>query len=89
MAEDQSQNVAAAQQKVKELTSAVKGLTVEAQRLQANLNKLHEFQASLMLVSQHWMEWMERSNKLQTQKPSSSATAANNIEDGQVSDVNR
>ena len=52
------------QEKVDELIAAVKELAKETQRLQVNLSKLHEFQASLLVVSQHWMEWIERTNKL-------------------------
>jgi len=60
-------DLVAARDKVKELTAAVKDLTLEAQRLQTNLNRLHGFQASLLVISQHWMQWMERSKQLQGQ----------------------
>ena len=62
---DEAADQAAARDKVRELTAAVKGLTLEAQRLQTNLNRLHGFQASLLVISQHWMQWMERSKQLQ------------------------
>jgi len=60
-------DLVAARDKVKELTATVKDLTLEAQRLQTNLNRLHGFQASLLVISQHWMQWMERSKQLQGQ----------------------
>lgn len=62
------ENLLVAQRKVKALTDAVRGLTVEARRLQMNLDRLHEFQASLLVVAQHWMGWLERSNQLQVTK---------------------
>jgi len=60
-------DLGAARDKVKELTAAVKDLTLEKQRLQTNLNRLHGFQASLLVISQHWMQGMERSKQLQGQ----------------------
>ena len=50
--------------KVKALSEAVKGLAREVERLQDNLNRLHEFQVTLYHVSKHWLEWLERSNRL-------------------------
>ena len=77
---DHDESVAAAQEKMKELTAAVKGLAAEAKRLQNNLNRLHKFQASLLSVSQHWSEWMEKSSQLQfhSEDTGSSCAAANN-----------
>ena len=54
-----------ARSKVKDLTAAVKELTLEAQRLQNNLNRVHKLQAHLLVIGQHWMQWMERSKQLQ------------------------
>lgn len=67
MADDheQSQSLAAAQEKVKGLTAAVRDLRREASRLQVNLDRLHKFQASLLEVSQRWLEWMERGDRLE------------------------
>ena len=70
MADDheESQSLAAAQEKVKELTVAVRDLRIEASRLQVNLDRLHKFQASLLEVSQRWLEWMERGDRLKSRQ---------------------
>lgn len=66
-------DLATARSKVKDLTAAVKGLTLEAQRLQNNLNRLHKLQAHLLVIGQHWMQWMERSKQLQSTGDDSSS----------------
>ena len=74
---DQSQSLAAAQEKVKQLTVAVRDLRLEASRLQANLGRLHKFQASLLEVSQRWLEWMERGDRLKSWQDCDSLPACN------------
>lgn len=53
---------AEAQAKVRELAATIMELSVEAQRLRNNLNRLHELQASLLIVSEQFANWMERAD---------------------------
>ena len=53
---------AEAQAKVRELATTIMELSVEAQRLRNNLNRLHELQASLLIVSEQFANWMERAD---------------------------
>lgn len=48
----------------RELAQNAKALSREVLRLQQNLKKLHEFQNSLLVVCQQWMQWLERADKL-------------------------
>ncbi|KAL5467619.1 hypothetical protein EMCRGX_G031878 [Ephydatia muelleri] len=50
------------QAKVRELAATIMELSVEAQRLRNNLNRLHELQASLLIVSEQFANWMERAD---------------------------
>lgn len=54
------QKIMSAEEKVRELATTIKELSDEAQRLQSNLNRLHELQASLIIVSEQFLSWLER-----------------------------
>ena len=60
----------AMQDKVKQLTEAVQGLTKEVKRLQSNLDQMHRLQATLLQVTQQMMQWVEKleshGNQVQT-----------------------
>ena len=49
-----------ASKRVRELGAAVRRLALEAKRLQANLERLHEMQCVLAAVTKHLATWMER-----------------------------
>lgn len=53
---------AEAQAKVRELATTIKELSLEAQRLRSNLNRLHELQVSLLIVGEQFSDWMERAD---------------------------
>lgn len=53
-----------AEQCVQELAQNTKALSMEIMRLKHNLKKLHEFQCSLLVVCEQWMQWLERAGKL-------------------------
>ncbi len=63
-----------AQEKARELMAAVNEMVRETQRLQTNLNRLHEFQTSMLSVSRHWMQWMESTNQLHPTEAKPSAS---------------
>ena len=48
------------QDKIKQLTEAVQGLTQEVKRLQSNLDQMHKLQATLLQVTQQMMQWAEK-----------------------------
>lgn len=48
------------QDKIKQLTVAVQGLTRETKRLQSNLDQMQRLQATLLQVTQQLMEWAEK-----------------------------
>ena len=54
---------AEAQAKVRELATTIKELSLEAQRLRSNLNRLHELQVSLLIVGEQFSDWMERADE--------------------------
>ena len=49
----------ATQDRIKQLTEAVQGLTGEVKRLQTNLDQMHKLQATLLQVTQQLMRWAE------------------------------
>lgn len=50
----------ATQDRIKQLTEAVQGLTGEVKRLQNNLDQMHKLQATLLQVTQQLMQWAEK-----------------------------
>ena len=50
----------AMQDKIKQLTEAVQGLTSEVKRLQTNMEQMHRLQATLLQVTQQLMQWAEK-----------------------------
>ena len=50
----------ATQDRIKQLTEAVQGLTGEVKRLQTNLDQMHKLQATLLQVTQQLMQWAEK-----------------------------
>ena len=51
-------------EKIKELEDCVRELSREAQRLQTNLDRMHEFQSTLYQIDTKVLEWLEAGNKL-------------------------
>lgn len=43
---------------IAELSEAAKELSLETKRLQSNLQKLHKFQSSLLVISREWIRLM-------------------------------
>ena len=66
------------QDKVKQLTEAVHGLTKEVKQLQSNLDQMHRLQATLLQVTQQMMQWVEKleshGNQMQTSAEFSSTS---------------
>lgn len=53
-------DASATQDRVRQLTEAVHGLTGEVKRLQSNLDDMHRLQATLLQVTQQLMQWAEK-----------------------------
>lgn len=51
-------------EKVKELSEAVKKLKGESKRLQVNLDRMHQLQATLYQTDMKLVEWVEAGNRL-------------------------
>ena len=63
----------ATQDRIKQLTEAVQGLTGEVKRLQTNLDQMHKLQATLLQVTQQLMQWAE---KLESRDSATLATSS-------------
>ena len=61
------------QDKIKQLTEAVQGLTKETKRLQSNMDQMHRLQATLLQVTQQLMQWAEKLESRDNQASSSNS----------------
>ena len=55
-------------EKAERLSSAVKKLNSESERLQNNLDRMHELQSTLYQVDSEVLEWILKGNKLKNGK---------------------